>query len=344
VTGAVPDLRPDLEASAVYCAPLRFASGVQNKLLEAMALELPVVTTPVAAAGVRIGGDDAPVEVADDDEGLATALIRLLRDPVERARLGAAGRRHVERHCSWERAAALVEAELERAARAPRQGFSVALIGCDGAGKTTVARQLAGDPLLRARYLYMGVSAESSNRQLPTTRLIHAVKRARGARPDTGGPRPPGRPQPLPPLRRARRGARAGLRLGNRLAEEWYRQLLAGAYQRRGEVVLFDRHFVADFHAADITDAQRTLSRRLHGLVLARAYPKPDLTIFLDARPEVLYARKGEGTLESLARRRREYLQLRDSLPGYAVVSAERPLADVVDEVRSLIGAFEPGP
>jgi thymidylate kinase len=147
----------------------------------------------------------------------------------------------------------------------------------------------------------------------------------------------------LPPLRRARRGVRAGLRLGNRLAEEWYRQLLAGAYQRRGEVVLFDRHFMADFHAADITDAERTLSRRLHGLVLARAYPKPDLTIFLDARPEILYARKGEGTLESLARRRTEYLQLRDLLPGYAVVSAERPLAEVVDEVRTLIGAFDPG-
>lgn len=346
VTGALADLRPELEAAAVYCAPLRFSSGIQNKLLEAMALELPVVTTPVAAAGLRIGGDDAPVDVAADDGGLAAALIRLLDDPAERARLGAAGRRHVEGHCSWERSAALLEAELERAARAahpPRQGFSVALIGCDGAGKTTVARELAGDPALGVRYLYMGVSPESSNRQLPTTRLIHAVKRARGAPRDTGDPRAPGSPQPLPPLRRARRGARAGLRLGNRLAEEWYRQLLAGAYQRRGEVVLFDRHFVADFHAADITDAQRTLSRRLHGLVLARAYPKPDLTIFLDARPEVLYARKGEGTLESLARRRIEYLQLRESLPGYAVVSAERPLADVVDEVRTLIGAFEPG-
>jgi glycosyltransferase involved in cell wall biosynthesis/thymidylate kinase len=343
VTGALADLRPDLEAAAVYCAPLRFAAGIQNKLLEAMALELPVVTTPVAAAGLRIGGDDGPVEVAADDDGLADALIRLLGDPVERARLGAAGRRHVERHSSWERSAALLEAELERAARAPRQGFSVALIGCDGAGKTTVARELAGDPALGLRYLYMGVSPDSSNRQLPTTRLIHAVKRTRGAPPDTHGPRPPGRPPPLPPLRRARRGARAGLRLANRLAEEWYRQLLAGAYQRRGEVVLFDRHFVADFHAADITDAERTLSRRLHGLVLARAYPKPDLTIFLDARPEVLYARKGEGTIESLARRRIEYLQLRDSLPGYAVVSAERPLAEVVDEVRTLIGAYEPG-
>ena len=51
VTGALPDLRPEMERGAVYCAPLRFASGIQNKLLEALAMEVPVVTTPVVADG-----------------------------------------------------------------------------------------------------------------------------------------------------------------------------------------------------------------------------------------------------------------------------------------------------
>jgi glycosyltransferase involved in cell wall biosynthesis len=112
VTGACSDLRPHLAAAAVYCAPLRFASGVQNKLLEALAMELPVVTTDVAAAGLRVAAEDPPLVVADDDEDLAAAIAGLLADPAARARLGAAGRRYVERHFAWPRAAALLESVL----------------------------------------------------------------------------------------------------------------------------------------------------------------------------------------------------------------------------------------
>src|SRR5919201_695071 len=65
------DLRPHLEAAAVYCAPLRFAAGIQNKLLEALAMELPVVASDVAAAGLRIAGERPPLVVADDDETIA---------------------------------------------------------------------------------------------------------------------------------------------------------------------------------------------------------------------------------------------------------------------------------
>lgn len=119
VTGACPDLRPHLEAAAVYCAPLRFASGIQNKLLEALAMELAVVTTSVAAAGLRVGDDEPPLVVADDDDALAAAVARLLDDAPERARLGAAGRRYVERHFSWARAVTLVDRALHRAVGAP---------------------------------------------------------------------------------------------------------------------------------------------------------------------------------------------------------------------------------
>src|SRR3954452_10639065 len=137
------------------------------------------------------------------------------------------------------------------------RGFTVALIGCDGAGKTTVARALERDAGLRVRYLYMGVSADSSNHQLPTTRLAQRLKAA-------GATRPPA----TSPLGRARRSARAVLRLANRRAEEWYRQLLAQVHVRRGRIVIFDRHFTADFHASDVTARPRSLTRRLHGLLL----------------------------------------------------------------------------
>src|SRR4051812_7814271 len=198
-----------------------------------------------------------------------------------------------------------------------RRGFTVALIGCDGAGKTTVARALERDTDLPVSYLYMGVSPSSSNRQLPTTRLAHALKRSRV------GPH--------------RGAARSALRLANRLAEEWYRQLIAAAHLRRGRIVVFDRYFTVDFHASDVAAPARTLSRRLHGFLLTHLYPRPDLVIFLDAPPEVLFARKGEGTISSLARRRAEYRHLGAALPHFAVVEATAPLDDVVAKVAVLI-------
>ncbi|MGH3091699.1 MAG: hypothetical protein ACRDOG_05135, partial [Gaiellaceae bacterium] len=56
-------------------------------------------------------------------------------------------------------------------------GFTVALIGPDGAGKTTVARRLEGSLEGPVKYLYMGVNPDASNHLLPTTRLAHALKR-----------------------------------------------------------------------------------------------------------------------------------------------------------------------
>jgi thymidylate kinase len=210
------------------------------------------------------------------------------------------------------------------------RGFTVALIGCDGAGKTTVARALERETGLPVRYLYMGVSAESSNRQLPSTRVAHAIKRRAG-------------PGPAPRPRRVRRGCRAGrsaLRLVNRLAEEWYRQLIAQAFLTRGSIVVFDRHFLADYHAFDVAGAARPLSRRIHGWMLMHAYPRPDLVVLLDAPPEVLFARKGEGTLASLARRREDYLGLADAAGidrPFAVVSATQPVDAVVADVAGIV-------
>lgn len=212
------------------------------------------------------------------------------------------------------------------------RGFTVALIGCDGAGKTTVARALERDAGLPVRYLYMGVSADSSNHQLPTTRLAQRLKASERA--NAAGAT---RPSATGPLARARRSVRAFLRLANRLAEEWYRQLLAQVHVRRGRIVIFDRHFTADFHASDVTARPRSLTRRLHGLLLTHAYPRPDLVVFLDAPPSVLYERKGEGTVASLARRRAEYLQLGATLERFTVVDATQPLDAVLAEVSRIV-------
>ena len=211
------------------------------------------------------------------------------------------------------------------------RGFTVALIGCDGAGKTSVARSLERRAELRVRYLYMGVGLDSRQHQLPTTRLANAIKRGREtSAQNTAAP-------PFGLGRRVRRGARAALRLSNRMAEEWYRQLLANRHLRRGRIVVFDRHFTADYHAADILAPQRTLFRRLHGLMLMRLYPTPDLVIFLDAPGEVLFARKHEGSVASLERRRAEYRRFISTPDSVATVDATQPLDGVIGEVVELI-------
>jgi sugar transferase (PEP-CTERM/EpsH1 system associated) len=100
VTGSVPDVRPYVRGSLAMVAPLSIARGTQNKLLEAMAMGVPVVCSRVAAAGV----DAVPGEhllVADTPSETAASVLRLIERPEERARLALAGRARMLTHHSW---------------------------------------------------------------------------------------------------------------------------------------------------------------------------------------------------------------------------------------------------
>lgn len=224
---------------------------------------------------------------------------------------------------------------------------TVALIGADGAGKTTIGRRLEEAGVLPIKYLYMGVNPQASNHMLPTTRLVLKIKRLLGRETHTGGPPDPARRRPPPSglPKRTLHAVRSGLRTANRLCEEWFRQIVAWYYQLRGYVVLFDRHFYSDYYAHDISgeSAHRPLSRRIHGFVLERLYPKPDLVILLDAPADVLFARKGEGTVELVENRRQEYFRLREHVRCFAVVNADRPLDEVTREVTETIQRYQAG-
>lgn len=215
---------------------------------------------------------------------------------------------------------------------------TIALIGADGAGKTTVARALqhrADPPVL---YVYLGVSATSSTHVLPTTRLVRWIKRRRGIVEDNGPPASV-REVGTPVRRRGVVGElRAAARLTNRVAEEWYRQYVAWRAQRRGLTVVFDRHYLADFSSHDLRrDVRLSWDRRIHGALLRRFYPRPDAVVFLDADPAVLLARKGEGSLDDLARRRADYAALADQVERFEVVDAARPLEVVVEDVATIV-------
>ncbi|MFQ5649801.1 MAG: glycosyltransferase [bacterium] len=110
VTGFVDDVRPYLEKAAVFAAPIRFASGSQNKVLEAMAMKVPVVATPIVSDGLRIDEyGEPPLLKAADDEAFVEALGGLLEDEQERMRLSEAGYRFVEQYYDWSHSAARLE-------------------------------------------------------------------------------------------------------------------------------------------------------------------------------------------------------------------------------------------
>jgi len=212
---------------------------------------------------------------------------------------------------------------------------TIALIGPDGAGKTTISRMLQESGLLPFKYLYMGVNISASNVALPSARFAEYVKRRLGI----GEPMSAG----APPRARAGAARRRGpirrlwsaARLGNRLADAWFRQLVSWSYELRGYVVLYDRHFALDFAHEVAADASDSYDRRLYRWCLTHLYPSPDVVIFLDAPGAVLYARKGESTVEELERRRQAFLSQGQRLPCFRRVDATRPLPEVFAEVSS---------
>ncbi|MDB5692888.1 MAG: family PEP-CTERM/XrtA system glycosyltransferase [Alphaproteobacteria bacterium] len=101
VTGAVDDVRAWLAAADIVVAPLRIARGIQNKVLEAMAMARPVVASPAAFEGIdaKSGRD---LIVAESAEEQAEAISDLLADPARAAAIGKAARRRVEQAYRWE--------------------------------------------------------------------------------------------------------------------------------------------------------------------------------------------------------------------------------------------------
>jgi thymidylate kinase len=215
--------------------------------------------------------------------------------------------------------------------------FSVALIGPDGAGKTTLTARLQQSSTIPVKCLYMGINIEASNHALPTSRFVEYFKRRQNA---VSGAHRCGNDSP-PQGVNVKRGLGGWLwatgRLINRVLEEWYRQLLSWSYQIRGYAVVYDRHFLYDFTLDGIDGEKQSADKRIHRRLLENCYPQPHLTIYLDAPAEVLFARKGEKTLEELERRRQAFLQLGYRTKNFVRIDATRPFDAVYAEVSGLI-------
>lgn len=101
VTGRVEDVRPWVAHAAVSVAPLRIARGIQNKVLEAMAMGMPVVASPQAFEGID-ADPEADLAVAEGAERFAQATLALLHQAEKRENLGRRARACMTSRYSWE--------------------------------------------------------------------------------------------------------------------------------------------------------------------------------------------------------------------------------------------------
>jgi polysaccharide biosynthesis protein PslH len=108
VTGRVDDIRPHIASAAVTVAPLRVGGGTRLKILEALAMARPVVSTALGAEGI-LAEPGHHLLLAEGAPGLAAALGRVLDDPGLGARLGTEGRRLVAERYSWDASARVLE-------------------------------------------------------------------------------------------------------------------------------------------------------------------------------------------------------------------------------------------
>ena len=124
VVGTVPDVRPYVETAACVVAPLRIARGVQNKVLEAMAMGKAVVASPESLDGIdAIPGQD--VIRASSAEQWAAELVRLFAEPDARRVLGQNARHHVEERHAWSATLRPLGRLLDELLGAPQAGAPV---------------------------------------------------------------------------------------------------------------------------------------------------------------------------------------------------------------------------
>ncbi|MGA2535671.1 MAG: glycosyltransferase [Terracidiphilus sp.] len=112
VSGFVEDVRPLIRKAGVAVVPVRMGGGILNKVLEAMAMGVPVVASRVAVHGLNVeSGRD--IFVCDDDEQFASYVIRLLADSECRSRMIEAGRQYVETYHKWQPIVARYQSTLK---------------------------------------------------------------------------------------------------------------------------------------------------------------------------------------------------------------------------------------
>jgi glycosyltransferase involved in cell wall biosynthesis len=104
VSGWVKDIRDSYAAARLFVAPMQIGTGLQNKLLEAMAMRIPCITSTLANNAVGATPGDA-ILVGNSPEEYAAHILHLLDDPAERARIAENGYQFIRSQFDWDKAA-----------------------------------------------------------------------------------------------------------------------------------------------------------------------------------------------------------------------------------------------
>lgn len=196
-----------------------------------------------------------------------------------------------------------------------RRGMTIALLAPDGAGKTTLARNLAEDPYIKAQVIYMGRSRGSQSTNL------HIADWLRRNFPQYFGDNPAA---DRPFLFRA-------LNYFLSLTEHWYRLALGIYHKLRGRFVVFDRYMYDSW----LNPQQK--QKPFHDRIFEIAWPNVDMAVVLDAPGRVLYERKREHSPEFLEQQRRKYMLMKERIPNVSFVNAARTEAEIKQQVSFLI-------
>lgn len=113
VTGQVPDVRPYVTGALAFVCPMRMGSGIKNKVLEALAMEVPVITTPLGISGIA-NLNRATVYIASSAYEFVDHVESVLRDPLSARQKSKDGREFVEKHYSWEQSLESYRAIFEK--------------------------------------------------------------------------------------------------------------------------------------------------------------------------------------------------------------------------------------
>lgn len=103
-TGYVDNIVPYLQNCTLAVAPIIYGTGIQNKVLEAMACGTPVIATPQAVSALKVEADK-DVLVANDAHSFAMAMLRTINDPLLREQISTRGRQYVQNNHDWEQIA-----------------------------------------------------------------------------------------------------------------------------------------------------------------------------------------------------------------------------------------------
>lgn len=113
VTGLVNDVRPFMVKDNVYIVPLRVGSGTRLKILEAMAMQMAIVSTSIGCQGLDIE-HGKHIEIADNPIEFARSVIQLIDNPEKRRQMGEEGRKLVERSYDWRKIAEIQDEVYRR--------------------------------------------------------------------------------------------------------------------------------------------------------------------------------------------------------------------------------------